>query len=94
MRAPEIARRRTARAEVQEYTMSASNARPSIGLAQGARWAVTAAAAVAGAWFSYGFGAQLGGVLFGFIAALNGAVICSLLISSVLARFTRRAPRE
>jgi hypothetical protein len=74
--------------------MSASNVRPSIGIARLATWAVTSAAAVAGAWFSYGFGAQLGGVLFGFIAALNGAVICSLLVSSILDRFAKRAPRE
>lgn len=57
-----------------------------------ASWAVMGAAAMAGAWFSYDFGAQLGGVLLGVVAAFNGAVLCAMLASSILARWSGRRP--
>ncbi len=51
---------------------------------QTAATAVTGAAALAGAWFSYDFGVQLGGVLMGVVAAANGAAMGLLLTSAVL----------
>jgi drug/metabolite transporter (DMT)-like permease len=57
-----------------------------------AAWVVASAAGVAGAWFSYDFGAQLGGVLMGLVAAANGAAMSALLASAVLDRLGRRGP--
>jgi hypothetical protein len=63
-----------------------------IGPARVAAWAITCVAGVAGAWFCYDFGAQLGGVLMGVVAAANGAAISSLLASAALDRLGRRTP--
>lgn len=70
--------------------MTAAN--PKSGPGQFIAWTLMAVAGAAGAWFSYGFGAQIGGVLIGVILALNGAAISALLTSSILARWTRRPP--
>lgn len=43
------------------------------------------AGAACGVW-AYGFGAQLGGMLFGWVTGLNGAVIGALLASAALDR--------
>jgi hypothetical protein len=43
-------------------------------------------AGVGGAVPAYGFGAQIGGTLFGWVTALNGGVICALLAGAVLER--------
>ena len=53
------------------------------------RWAVRAliaAAATAGAWFSWDFGAQLGGIFMGLVVAANGGVISALLAGALLDR--------
>lgn len=74
--------------------MRMSDLRPSMNPARAASWAISGCAALAGGWFSYGFGSQIGGVLLGVVAALNGAVLCSMLASSILARVMRRTDRE
>ena len=40
------------------------------------------------AWSSYGFGQQMGGPFMGVVAAVNGAAMCSLLISGLVDRLT------
>jgi NhaP-type Na+/H+ or K+/H+ antiporter len=40
------------------------------------------------AWQSYLFGEQLGGPFIGVVAAVNGAAMCSLLISGLVDRLT------
>ena len=48
--------------------------------------AVHAVAVVAGAWYSFDFGAQIGGPGIGALAGLNGAVICALMAGAALDR--------
>jgi hypothetical protein len=60
-----------------------------IGPARVATWAMTTTAGIVGAWSSYGFGASVGGVLMGIVAAANGAAICVLMTSAVLDRLAR-----
>ncbi len=47
---------------------------------------VPAAVGLAGAWYSYDFGAALGGVLMGVLAAGNAAVMAALLSAALLDR--------
>jgi hypothetical protein len=57
-----------------------------------AAWAIAGSAGVAGAWFSFDFGQQIGGLPIGVIAAANGAAMCSLLTGAALDRlWPRRA---
>lgn len=44
------------------------------------------AAVLAGAWYSFDFGAQIGGPGIGALAGLNGAVICALMAGAALDR--------
>jgi hypothetical protein len=62
----------------------------STGFARVAGWMFAAAAGAAGAWYSFGFGVQIGGVAMGFVAAANGAAMASLLASAVLDRLWPR----
>lgn len=50
--------------------------------------AINLAATLVVAWTSYGFGQQLGGPFIGVVAAVNGAAMCSLLISGLLDRLS------
>jgi hypothetical protein len=61
-----------------------------IGPLRAVEWALAGAAGLAGAWYSFDFGAQLGGVLMGVVAAGNGAVISALLASAALDRLLPR----
>ncbi len=54
--------------------------------ARSAAWVLIAAASVAGAWLSWDFGFQLGGVFMGLVVATNGALISALLAGAVLDR--------
>jgi hypothetical protein len=54
-------------------------------------WIASGAAGLAGAWFSYDFGVQLGGVLMGVVVAGNGAAMCALMTSALLDRLLVRA---
>lgn len=74
--------------------MSRSSFRATLEPARVASWVVSGGAALAGAWACYGFGEQLGGVFGGVVAALNGAALCSIVTSSVLARWVRRPSRD
>lgn len=53
-------------------------------------WAVTLAAAVAGAYYGYGFGKRISGTVIGVILAANGAVFCSVLASAAAERLLKR----
>lgn len=59
---------------------------PKITRAVAAKALLSLVAGIAGAWFAWGFGAQLGGALMGFVAACNGAVISALLAGAALDR--------
>jgi len=61
----------------------------SVGPARALAWTLATAAGGAAAWISYGFGVQLGGVLMGVVAAVNGAAIGALLASALLDRLQR-----
>ncbi len=69
-----------------------SIARYSLDPARAITWAIAGAAGAAGGWFSFGFGTQLGGLLMGVIAAINGAAISALLASAALEFLGRRKP--
>ncbi len=45
--------------------------------------AVALTAGVIGAWYGFGFGAQISGALFGVLMAANGAAACTILASGV-----------
>lgn len=49
-------------------------------------WLSHGAAMAAGAWYSFGFGVQIGGPGIGALAALNGAVISALMVGAALDR--------
>lgn len=49
-------------------------------------------AAVAGALYSYDFGALIGGPLVGLVLALNGAVFGSVIAGALTERLCRRWP--
>jgi hypothetical protein len=66
-----------------------SIAMDSVGPARVLAWTLATAAGGAAAWVSYGFGVQLGGVLMGVVAAVNGAAMGALLASAVLDRLQR-----
>jgi hypothetical protein len=51
--------------------------------------AVNLAGAAVGAWASWGFGLRIGGVLMAVVAALNGALICALLVNALFSRLWR-----
>ena len=55
--------------------------------------ALNLAATLVVAWYSYGFGQQLGGPFIGVVAAVNGAAMSSLLISGLLDWLTTVARR-
>jgi hypothetical protein len=46
--------------------------------------AINLAATLVVAWYSFLFGQQLGGPFIGVVAAVNGAAMCSLLISGLV----------
>jgi hypothetical protein len=46
--------------------------------------AINLAATLVVVWYSFSFGAQLGGPFMGVVAAVNGAAMCSLLISGLV----------
>jgi hypothetical protein len=46
--------------------------------------AINLAATLVVAWYSFSFGQQLGGPFIGVVAAVNGAAMCSLLISGLV----------
>jgi hypothetical protein len=48
----------------------------------------------AAAWYSFDFGVRVGGVVVGVLAAVNGAVMCSLLVSGLMERIARLAARR
>ena len=50
--------------------------------------AINLAATLVVAWYSFSFGQQLGGPFIGIVAAINGAAMCSLLISGLVDRLT------
>jgi hypothetical protein len=50
--------------------------------------AINLAATLVVAWHSFLFGQQLGGPFIGVVAAVNGAAMCSLLISGLVDRLT------
>jgi hypothetical protein len=52
-------------------------------------WALNLLAAGAGAWFCWGFGAQLNSTLLAVVTAANGAVISALLAHALFERFNR-----
>jgi hypothetical protein len=43
---------------------------------------------------SFGFGVRVGGVFVGVLAAVNGAVMCSLLVSGLMERIARLFARR
>lgn len=69
-------------------SMAMESARPARVLA----WTLATAAGGGAAWVSYGFGVQLGGVLMGVVAAVNGAAMGALLASAALDRLQRCRP--
>ncbi len=52
-----------------------------------------AVGAAVAAWYCYGFGTQLGGVLLGVVAAANGVVLGSLLAGTLADSVVRRLLR-
>jgi hypothetical protein len=55
--------------------------------------AINLAATLVVVWYSFLFGQQLGGPFMGVVAAVNGAVMSSLLISGLVDRLCERAER-
>jgi hypothetical protein len=53
------------------------------------RWTIEGIAALAGAVFGFDFGAQLGGIALGVLAAGCGAAFCVLMVGGVAQRFVR-----
>jgi hypothetical protein len=49
---------------------------------------------VAASWYSFDFGVRVGGVFVGVLAAVNGAVMCSLLVSGLMERIARLFARR
>ena len=53
------------------------------------RWTIDGLAALVGAAFGFDFGAQLGGVPLGVLAAVCGAAFCVMLASGLAQRLSR-----
>lgn len=67
---------------------------PVPGTGQALSWALTAGAAAAGAYLSYGFGLRIGGPLMGVVAACNGALMGLLMAGAacdLAARWRQRS---
>jgi ABC-type Fe3+-siderophore transport system permease subunit len=55
--------------------------------------AINLAATLVVVWYSFLFGQQLGGPFMGVVAAVNGAAMCSLLISGLVDWLTGESER-
>lgn len=62
---------------------------PALPAVQWLSMALNVALTAAAAWYSFAFGYRLGGVFVGTLAAVNGAVMCSLLVSALVDRVQR-----
>jgi hypothetical protein len=73
------------------------NVTPTLAHANALHWlslALNIGLTAAAAWASFGFGVRLGGVIVGVLAAVNGAVMCSLLVSGLMERIARLVARR
>jgi hypothetical protein len=57
------------------------------------RWTIDGVAALVGAGFGFDFGARIGGIALGLLAAGCGAAFCVMMVGGVAERLTR-APRQ
>jgi hypothetical protein len=55
-----------------------------------ALWTIYLIAAGIGAWFGYGFGQRVGGLLMGTVLAVMGALISSIIIGDLAERVISR----
>ncbi|MCA3177918.1 MAG: hypothetical protein O9345_02295 [Burkholderiaceae bacterium] len=53
------------------------------------RWTIEGLAALVGAAFGFDFGAQVGGIALGLLAAGCGAAFCVMMVGGVAERFVR-----